>query len=138
MHGKAKPAVNFACGVATQAVANDAEWWPIQACCLDFLYFNRQLLEAGLRDLADHPEEARVLPLLLAGFSDGHHLLSHTCLDVDATHKVRGRKYPQLTLPRKVDIRIILHTYPSMYSMQISYALDRVYQEAAPHHDCIL
>lgn len=61
----------------------------MQACCLDFLYFNRHLFEAGLRDLMDHPEEARMLPYLLSAFSDGHQLLVHTCLDLETTQKVR-------------------------------------------------
>ena len=60
----------------------------IQACCLEFLYFSKHLLEAGLRDLMDHPEEARVLPYLMSAFSDGHQLLLHTCLDLDATQQV--------------------------------------------------
>lgn len=60
----------------------------VQACCLDFLYFNRHLFEAGLSHLTSHPEEARMLSLLLPAFSDGHHLLSHTCLDAEAVHQV--------------------------------------------------
>lgn len=65
----------------------------VQACCLDFLYFNRHLLEAGLRDLLNHPEEARIVTLLMSAFSDGHRLLSHTFLDSEPTQKVK-----QLTL----------------------------------------
>ena len=60
----------------------------LQATDCSFLYFNRQLLDAGLKDLLERPYEARKLPTFMSAFLDGHALLQHTSMDCKATHKV--------------------------------------------------
>lgn len=87
----ASPAIPCSLSAYHEATQVD---YRLQACCLDFLYFNRHLLEAGLRDLVAHPEEARMLPALLAAYGDGHLLLLHTSLESGAAHKVDSRTYP--------------------------------------------
>lgn len=60
----------------------------MQVTDCSFLYFNRHLLEAGLKDFLEQPHEARKIFSIIAAFSDGHRLLAHSSMISTATHKV--------------------------------------------------